>query len=111
MNAIMCNAWEKHDALYLRRNILDCPQISTTCQTPYVPKEKHIPHPRRNPKPPLFIHKPPPPLQQELNMSKSSTIANRDAAKMAAYAPVEIGTRGTVGSLIMKEIEHFSRLE
>ncbi|XP_034210626.1 uncharacterized protein LOC117623765 [Prunus dulcis] len=44
-------------------------------------------------------------------MSKSSTIANRDAAKMAAYAPVEIGTRGTVGSLIMKEIEHFSHLE
>lgn len=31
MNEIMCNAWEKHDALYLRRNILDCPQISTTC--------------------------------------------------------------------------------
>ncbi|KAJ0047137.1 hypothetical protein Pint_04195 [Pistacia integerrima] len=30
---------------------------------------------------------------------------------MAAHTPVEIGTRGTVGSLIMKEIEYFSRLE
>ncbi|CBI23957.3 unnamed protein product, partial [Vitis vinifera] len=30
---------------------------------------------------------------------------------MAAQKPVEIGTRGTVGSLIMQEIEYFSRLE
>ncbi|XP_034678013.1 uncharacterized protein LOC117908499 [Vitis riparia] len=30
---------------------------------------------------------------------------------MAAQNPVEIGTRGTVGSLIMQEIEYFSRLE
>lgn len=30
---------------------------------------------------------------------------------MATQNPVEIGTRGTVGSLIMREIEYFSRLE
>lgn len=40
-----------------------------------------------------------------------TTIATRDAAKMAAYAPAEIGTRGTVGSLILKEIEYFNQLE
>ncbi|KAL6332232.1 hypothetical protein AAG906_001947 [Vitis piasezkii] len=27
------------------------------------------------------------------------------------WTPVEVGTRGTVGSLVMKEIEYFSRLE
>ncbi|KAK6932343.1 hypothetical protein RJ641_001967 [Dillenia turbinata] len=30
---------------------------------------------------------------------------------MAATAPLEVGTRGTVGSLLMKEIEYFRRLE
>lgn len=30
---------------------------------------------------------------------------------MATTAPVEIGTRGTVASLLLREIEHFSRLE
>lgn len=29
----------------------------------------------------------------------------------AAVAPFEIGTRGTVGNLVMKEIEYFKRLE
>ncbi|KAB2615688.1 hypothetical protein D8674_022276 [Pyrus ussuriensis x Pyrus communis] len=44
-------------------------------------------------------------------MYKSGTVVTRDTAKMAAYAPVEIGTKGTVGSLIMREIEHFRQLE
>lgn len=30
---------------------------------------------------------------------------------MAAQTPVDIGTRGTVGSLIMQEIRYFSQLE
>lgn len=30
---------------------------------------------------------------------------------MAAPAPIAIGTRGTVGSLVRKEIEYFSKLE
>ncbi|GLT83248.1 hypothetical protein SLE2022_015480 [Rubroshorea leprosula] len=30
---------------------------------------------------------------------------------MAASAPVAIGTRGTVGSLVRKEIEYFAKLE
>ncbi|KAL9319764.1 hypothetical protein ACSQ67_011603 [Phaseolus vulgaris] len=30
---------------------------------------------------------------------------------MAEFPPVEIGTRGTVGSLLMQEIEYFSQLE
>ncbi|PIA27505.1 hypothetical protein AQUCO_07700052v1 [Aquilegia coerulea] len=29
---------------------------------------------------------------------------------MATTTPVEIGTRGTVGSLVLQEIEHFSKL-
>lgn len=44
-------------------------------------------------------------------MYKPSNTPTNDAEKMAAYTPVEIGTRGTVGSLVMKEIEYFSRLE
>ncbi|KAI3755861.1 hypothetical protein L1987_55670 [Smallanthus sonchifolius] len=32
-------------------------------------------------------------------------------SKMAAEAPIKIGTKGTVGSLMMKEIEYFNRLE
>ncbi|CAH1428691.1 unnamed protein product [Lactuca virosa] len=31
--------------------------------------------------------------------------------KMATKPPVEIGTKGTVGSLIIQEIEYFNRLE
>ncbi|KAK3024839.1 hypothetical protein RJ639_045056 [Escallonia herrerae] len=30
---------------------------------------------------------------------------------MGATAPVEVGTRGTVGSLVMQEIEYFRRFE
>lgn len=30
---------------------------------------------------------------------------------MAAEVPIKIGTKGTVGSLMMKEIEYFNRLE
>ncbi|KAM1041386.1 hypothetical protein ACFX13_031309 [Malus domestica] len=52
-----------------------------------------------------------PSTSTEPNMYKSGTVVTRDTAKMAAYAPVEIGTKGTVGSLIMREIEHFSQLE
>lgn len=44
-------------------------------------------------------------------MYKSSNINAEDPEKLAAHTPVEIGTRGTVGSLIKKEIEYFSRLE
>lgn len=44
-------------------------------------------------------------------MYKPSTISTTDAEKMASYNPVEIGTRGTVGSLVLKEIEYFSQLE
>ncbi|CAK7338428.1 unnamed protein product [Dovyalis caffra] len=45
------------------------------------------------------------------NMHKSSTIATRVSEGMAAQNPVQIGTRGTVGSLIMQEIKYFSQLE
>ena len=44
-------------------------------------------------------------------MYKSSTIAKKVPEEMAAHSPVEIGTTGTVGSLIMKEIEYFGQLE
>lgn len=45
------------------------------------------------------------------NMDKSSTIARKTPEEIAAHSPVEIGTKGTVGSLVMKEIEYFSQLE
>ncbi|PON51542.1 hypothetical protein PanWU01x14_216240 [Parasponia andersonii] len=44
-------------------------------------------------------------------MYKPNTISKTDAEKMVPYNPVEIGTKGTVGSLVMKEIEYFSQLE
>lgn len=46
-------------------------------------------------------------------MYKSSDFATEVAENIAApaHTPVEIGTRGTIGSLIMKEIEYFSQLE
>ncbi|GFZ12507.1 hypothetical protein Acr_23g0008920 [Actinidia rufa] len=42
---------------------------------------------------------------------KSSTIVAPIPEKKAARTPVEIGTRGTFGSLVVKEIEYFSQLE
>lgn len=44
-------------------------------------------------------------------MRQSSTKAPKVPGEMTAHKPVEIGARGTVGALIMKEIEYFSRLE
>ena len=45
-------------------------------------------------------------------MHRSKTSAkNVPDIEMAAHPPVEIGTRGTVGSLVMQEIEYCSRLE
>jgi hypothetical protein len=44
-------------------------------------------------------------------MYKSSTIATKIPEEIAAHSPVEIGTKGTVGSLIMKEIKYFNQLE
>ncbi|KAJ7960719.1 Delta-hexatoxin-Mg1a like [Quillaja saponaria] len=45
------------------------------------------------------------------NMYKSSRLDTSEAEKMAPYTPIEIGTKGTVGSLIKQELEYFSRLE
>lgn len=39
------------------------------------------------------------------------TMAAKYPETIAAKTPVEVGTRGTVGSLVMKEIEYFNRLE
>ncbi|KAI4305096.1 hypothetical protein L6164_028485 [Bauhinia variegata] len=44
-------------------------------------------------------------------MNKFSTLDQIDAKEMDEYTPVEIGTRGTVGSLVLQEIEYFNRLE
>ncbi|KAF5730566.1 hypothetical protein HS088_TW19G00157 [Tripterygium wilfordii] len=44
-------------------------------------------------------------------MHKSNTVAARVSQDMEAENLVEIGTRGTIGSLIRQEIEYFSRLE
>ncbi|KAF5474765.1 hypothetical protein F2P56_006632 [Juglans regia] len=42
---------------------------------------------------------------------KAPTTTTQFPEKMAAIAPVAIGTRGTVGSLVRKEIEYFRNLE
>lgn len=41
----------------------------------------------------------------------SSSDASSVSERMAGKTPVEIGTRGTVGSLITHEIEYFAQLE
>ncbi|CAK9138065.1 unnamed protein product [Ilex paraguariensis] len=51
----------------------------------------------------------PPTIQN--TMYKSSTNATTMPEKMGTKIPIEIGTRGTIGSLIMQEIEYFSQLE
>ncbi|CAL0307414.1 unnamed protein product [Lupinus luteus] len=45
------------------------------------------------------------------NMHKSASLATSDTNEIAEFPPVEIGTRGTVASLIMQEIQHFRRIE
>ncbi|XVF03920.1 hypothetical protein REPUB_Repub05bG0035100 [Reevesia pubescens] len=45
------------------------------------------------------------------SMLRSKTSAKNVSVEMAANPPVEIGTRGTVGSLVMQEIEYFNQLE
>ncbi|XVF70584.1 hypothetical protein PTKIN_Ptkin11bG0174100 [Pterospermum kingtungense] len=42
--------------------------------------------------------------------SKTST-KKVPAVEIAARPPLEIGTRGTVGALVLQEIEYFRRLE
>lgn len=44
-------------------------------------------------------------------MQYKASTTTKFPEKMAAAAPLAIGTRGTVGSLVMKEIEYFSKLE
>ncbi|KDP39091.1 hypothetical protein JCGZ_00848 [Jatropha curcas] len=44
-------------------------------------------------------------------MYKSITLATKVPEDMATHPPVEIGTKGTVGSLIMQEIRYFSQLD
>nr|KYP60878.1 hypothetical protein KK1_023298 [Cajanus cajan] len=44
-------------------------------------------------------------------MHKPTILATSNTIEMAEFPPVEIGTRGTVGSLLMQEIEYFSRLK
>lgn len=44
-------------------------------------------------------------------MNKSTTFESKDTKDKAEFPPVEIGTRGTVASLIMQEIEYFSRID
>ncbi|OAY24707.1 uncharacterized protein LOC110605035 [Manihot esculenta] len=42
---------------------------------------------------------------------KARTITTTFPEKMSASTPVAIGTRGTVGSLLRKEIEYFTKIE
>ncbi|KAL9383146.1 hypothetical protein Peur_023469 [Populus x canadensis] len=45
------------------------------------------------------------------NMRKSSAMAASAFEDMGAQNPVQIATRGTVGSLVMQELKYFSQLE
>ncbi|CAN4078327.1 unnamed protein product [Withania somnifera] len=42
---------------------------------------------------------------------RARSITSRFSDKMTASVPVEVGTRGTVGSLLKKEIEYFRKIE
>ncbi|XP_062088730.1 uncharacterized protein LOC133795291 [Humulus lupulus] len=42
---------------------------------------------------------------------KAKISTTKFSEKMASTAPIAIGTRGTVGSLVRKEIEYFTKLE
>ncbi|CAN4083813.1 unnamed protein product [Withania somnifera] len=42
---------------------------------------------------------------------RARSITNRFSDKMSTSVPVEVGTRGTVGSLLKKEIEYFRKIE
>ncbi|KAA8520041.1 hypothetical protein F0562_014285 [Nyssa sinensis] len=93
-------------------------QLSMTHHSMDEPKErwsklKAILYLDKDPKLPLFfLQKPPMSLQPYPEMLyKSTTSTTKFPEKMGATAPVEVGTRGTVGSLVMKEIEYFSKLE
>ncbi|KAK8369012.1 hypothetical protein V6Z12_A01G082800 [Gossypium hirsutum] len=56
---------------------------------------------------PSFIN----PIKQSMQRSRTSTKSVPvEMATAIANPPVEIGTRGTVGSLVMQEIEYFSQL-
>ncbi|KAL0399249.1 UNVERIFIED_CONTAM: hypothetical protein Sradi_2268200 [Sesamum radiatum] len=52
----------------------------------------------------------PPSVKEKVQISHSFGLAFSDKMTLKSN-PVAIGTRGTVGSLIMQEIEYFSRLE
>jgi len=48
------------------------------------------------------------PTQTKQNMHKFTTLNSK---KLAGFSPAEIGTQGTVASLIMQEIEYLSRID
>ncbi|KAL5775438.1 hypothetical protein ACOSP7_012995 [Xanthoceras sorbifolium] len=52
-----------------------------------------------------------PTLCENIKMQSKVTTKTRISDNMAAAAPVAIGTRGTVGSLVRREIEYFSKFE
>lgn len=72
------------------------------------------PLPRKDSNPPHFKHKLPSstfsPIIEHI-VYKSSTNSSSTAKRMDGKPPVGIGTRGTVGSLILQEIEYFRQLE
>ncbi|KAE8691884.1 hypothetical protein F3Y22_tig00110865pilonHSYRG00313 [Hibiscus syriacus] len=43
-------------------------------------------------------------------MQRSKSSGQNVAVEVAAHRPVEIGTKGTVGSLVLQEIEYFDRV-
>jgi len=77
------------------------PEIESIFPTQTRPKPTSSLHPQAS----LF-----PPTTQKL-AQKSICISTANPEKMNAKTPVEVGTRGTVGFLIMKEIEYFTNLE
>lgn len=70
--------------------------------------------PRKDSKPPHFKHKFPrsnsSPILEHVRY-KSSTNSSSTAKRMDGKPPVGIGTKGTVGSLVLQEIEYYRQLE
>lgn len=77
-------------------------------------RPKRIPRPRAGATN-FFIQKPPTSLELYLKeyimQHKACNTNTKFSEKMAATPPVAIGTRGTVGSLVRREIEYFNKFE
>lgn len=88
--------------------------MKNSCETKKMPQSICIFPTRTKPQTPLLKKEDlvaPSSLPTKESMHKSTILDKSDTKEMAEFPPIEIGTRGTVASLIMQEIDYFSRIE